>query len=34
MKKPFHERYWWLPIAIDALAIIIALLALCKRVSR
>ena len=28
MKKPFHERYWWLPIAIDAIAIIVALIAL------
>jgi len=31
MKKPFHERYWWLPIAIDAIAIIVALIALIKR---
>lgn len=30
MKKPFHERYWWMPIAIDAVAIIVALIALFK----
>jgi hypothetical protein len=30
MKKPFHERFWWLPIAIDAVAIIVALIALSR----
>ena len=34
MKKPFHERFWWLPAALTAAAVIVHVCAILSRLTR